>query len=92
MKNALWLILVLVLVGCKGENEYTPLHFPTLPPELSDCKFYYVSNENWHRLSIVRCPNSTTSTTYRDNKSQKTVIVIDGVEYEAVKKTPEKEK
>ena len=72
-----------VLAGCSP--NYNSLSMPVLPDELKDCKFYYVSNGGVS-MRIVRCPNSTTSTTYQDGKIKRTDVVIDGVTYRAVEK------
>jgi hypothetical protein len=53
-----------------------------LPPELADCKFFQLSgNSVTDKITVVRCPNSTTTTTYQVGKTKKSVVVIDGVEY-----------
>lgn len=61
--------------GCTPESK--ELNFPVLPVELKDCKFYMVRDGLGNVLSVVRCPNSSTSAT-TSGKSPKTVIVIEG--------------
>ena len=72
-----------VLVGCSP--SYEAMSMPVLPDELKDCKFYYVSNGD-RGMRVVRCPNSTTSTTYTSGKTTRTDVVIDGVTYRPVEK------
>ncbi len=62
--------------------------FPVLPNELKDCTFHYISDGNYG-ITVARCPNSTTSTTYLSGKTARTTVVIDGVEY--TKKEPSHE-
>lgn len=86
MKKFAIVLVALALSGC-FKNEYSNIKFPEIPEELSDCKFFDIANKDGYRLQVVRCPNSTTTTTYTSGKSQQSVTVIDGVEY--VKKEPE---
>ncbi len=46
-----------------------------LPPELQDCKIYYLSSSDGGSLTVVRCPNSTVTASYRKGKTTATVIV-----------------
>jgi hypothetical protein len=52
----------------------------TLPEELSDCTITYLQGKYTY-LNVVRCPNSTTSTTYPVGKTTQTTVVIDGETY-----------
>lgn len=72
-----------VLVGCSP--SYESMSMPVLPDELKDCKFYYVSNGGPY-MRVVRCPNSSTSTTYTSGNTKRTDVVIDGVTYRPVEK------
>ena len=73
-----------VLAGCSP--NYNSLSMPVLPDELKDCKFYIVT-DGIRELRVVRCPNSTTSTTYNSSgKTSRTDVVIDGVTYRPVEK------
>lgn len=67
--------LIALLSGC--ENSYEEANFPARPPELQDCKIYYLENEGGNTITVVRCPNSDTSTTYRQGKTVRTTVVID---------------
>lgn len=72
-KFILWLcILSFSIVGCSSNISQSDYYRDKLPPELSDCKVY--TNDS---ITIVRCPNSTTTT----KVSKNTTIVIDGMEY-----------
>lgn len=73
----------IILAGCNP--NYQPLSMPVLPDELKDCKFYWITNGDI-TMRVVRCPNSTTSTTYTSGKTTKTDVIIDGVTYRAVEK------
>lgn len=71
--------IVIGIAGCERKYTDNTEQYP-LPPEMSDCKIWYLQN-NGYGLTAVRCPNSTTTTTYQKGKSTETVIVVDGVEY-----------
>lgn len=75
--------LGLALSACM-KNEARTASFPVVPDGLKDCEFYYVeSKEEYQRLTVVRCPNSATTTVMpkQGKVEPKTIIVIDGVEY-----------
>ncbi len=82
MKKFAIIFALLSLSGC-FKNSYSTVKFPETPPELSDCKFFNMSNDDGAFITVARCPNSTTSTTFTSGKSKRTVVIIDGVEYEA---------
>lgn len=73
------------LAGCSGSN--TPQQLKTSFPldkirGLEDCTFNRVDpGDVYSVITVVRCPNSTTSTTYQMGKTTATVVVIDGIEY-----------
>ena len=72
---------VIILTGCNPSYEEKTQNFTQLPNELKDCKFYSVRSNTGSDLNIVRCPNSTTSTTYKSGKTTATTVVIDGKKY-----------
>jgi hypothetical protein len=73
MKSLIFVTLISgVLVGCDGSASTKT--FPVMPPELSDCQFFKLTDENGARYVIGRCPNSTTSVN-PDTKSKNRVIV-----------------
>ena len=76
-------VISLFLSSCdlnfKATSEETSSF--TLPEGLKDCKIYGIQNGNSMSLSVVRCPNSTVSTTYKSGKTTVTTVVIDGKKY-----------
>ena len=64
-----------LMTGCspsyKEQKGYTEL-----PPELKDCKIYYVRSSDGGGLYITRCPMSTTSTE-TGGRTTNTVVVAD---------------
>ena len=72
---------VIMLTGCEPKYEENTQNFTILPAELKDCKFYGVRSNTGSSLNIVRCPNSTVSTTYKSGKTTLTTVVIDGKKY-----------
>lgn len=81
MKKTLLIVALLALAGCN--NEFKDANFPARPEELKDCKIVELYNTQGERLTVARCPNSTTSTQFKRGKGRGTAIVVDGVTYEA---------
>lgn len=80
IKMLLVIGMVVGLTAC--DNKYRVINESyNLPSELSDCKLYRVSSDI-EGIVVVRCPNSTTSTTYHVGKTTQNVVVIDGEKYE----------
>jgi hypothetical protein len=73
-------LIAVSMLGCNIDSEETTSTF-NIPKELSDCKIYKVgTNKTTERtdiITVVRCPNSSTSTTYRSGKSTYSVTVLD---------------
>lgn len=80
MKLVISLLLLFILCsGCTpSAEEYRP---EVIPEGLSDCKFFVVLSSSGRHTKVVRCPNSSTSTSYMQGKVQSTTVVIDGFEY-----------
>lgn len=71
-------LIVVFLAACTPTaKEVLP---PVLPEGLKDCKFYELFDGGSY-MKVVRCPSSSTSTTYRQGKTNKNTVLIDGVEY-----------
>ena len=81
MKLLMVVLGVVILTGCEPKYEENTQNFTLLLNELKDCKFYGVRSNTGSSLNIVRCPNSTTSTTYKSGKTTTTTVVIDGKKY-----------
>ena len=81
MKLLRVVLSVVMLTGCEPSYEEKTQNFTLLPDELKDCKFYNVRSNTGSNLNIVRCPNSTVSTTYKSGKTTLTTVVIDGKKY-----------
>lgn len=71
--------IALAITGCTPSAKDISEQY-TLPEELSDCTITYLQGKYTY-LNVVRCPNSTTSTTYRVGKTTQTTVVIDGETY-----------
>lgn len=92
MNKLLLSLCVLTLSAC-GKVEGVPTTFPVMPDELKDCKAFFLSRSandasvngpGASELTVLRCPMSTTTTTYKSGKTTRTVVVIDGQEYAPV--------
>lgn len=56
----------LLISGC-GTPSATKVKFGAMPPELSDCTTYRLSEGNGlGHVIVMRCPNSTTTTQHAD--------------------------
>lgn len=58
--RAITLCMALLLAGCSPGYEESKGHELALPPELSDCKIYKVS-DGLRTLYITRCSRGTTT-------------------------------
>lgn len=76
--------IALAITGCTPSAKDISEQY-TLPEELSDCTITYLQGKYTY-LNVVRCPNSTTSTTYPVGKTTQTTVVIDGETYAKVEK------
>jgi hypothetical protein len=66
------------VVGCdKSTNDVTEKY--SMPAGLEDCKVFSLRGEDGTILKVVRCPISTTSTTYSSGRTTSTTNVVDGV-------------
>lgn len=88
MKKAFYaaILLSISLIGCSNPNNvgtYSSQYQTALDidNDFKNCIAKQVRAETGRSIIVVRCPNSTTSTTYISDKVQKTNIVIDGVKY-----------
>lgn len=72
------ILSLLALVGCKPDAEERV--YSVLPQELTDCRFFRLTDEFSNAITVARCPNSST-TVKMHNKQSTTSVVVDGVEY-----------
>lgn len=72
---ALTVTTAVLLTGCDSSTS-SITHDYVMPPELSKCKIYSMS-DGLNRIRVVHCPNSSTTTNYRSNKTTKNITVID---------------
>lgn len=84
-KLCIAILLTITLTGCNHQGNigsYSSEYQVALSTddELKDCTAKYVRAEG-SGITVVRCPNSTTTTRYISDKIEKTNIVIDGVNY-----------
>ena len=77
MSKALLILCAVMLAGCL-EPQYKQVKASVLPDELKDCSFFDVRADDGSNITIVRCPNSTTSANYRQGKAKRTTVVKDG--------------
>ena len=78
MKTTILIIMAVALAACSP--KYEEQHYPVLPDDLKDCKFYEISNGG-STIKVVRCPNSQTSTTWTQSngksRTTRSAVVID---------------
>ncbi len=70
----------IVATGCTEGAREVP--FGAMPEGLKDCKIFELQTTSGAQITVVRCPNSATSSTYRSGKSTKRTVIVDGGEYE----------
>lgn len=78
------ILSIILLAGCTPSAEQKI--WPVLPEELKDCKFYKLKDDAANTITVVRCPQSSTTVQYKVGKSTQTTVTIDGVEYVPNKK------
>ena len=83
MKKFLLLASLVLLSACTPTTNSIDGDF-VKPSQLQDCQFYRMRDTSGVSYVVVRCPNSSTSTT-TSGKNKRTVVVIDGKEYEEKK-------
>lgn len=78
MKKFLLLSLLLFLVSCSKETHEITENYQ-LENELKDCTIHYLQAKQYASLTVVRCPNSSTTTKYSCGKNcARTNVVLDG--------------
>lgn len=75
MKKTLVILSVVLLSACTPSAEDVSRSYAP-PPELKDCTFHVLRSDSGGRLTVVRCPNSSTTTT-TGGKNSRTVSVVD---------------
>jgi hypothetical protein len=66
----------MLLVACQETEESTNQY--NLPAELKDCKIHSVGRKDGgSSIIVVRCPNSNTTTAYRNGKRTDYLTVLD---------------
>lgn len=63
-------------VAPKVAGSYEEYRYSVKPPELADCRTFQLKEEGSASLIITRCPNSSTTTSYRSGKfaTENTVV------------------
>jgi hypothetical protein len=82
MKRLIVILGLLALAGCTQPQQPVATTDLKQVPGLTDCTYHrFYSGHGSTTLIAVRCPNSSTTTTYQSGKTSTSVVVIDGVEY-----------
>jgi hypothetical protein len=70
--------IAVAILGCEQKSEEHTRNYD-IPKGLEDCKIHKLKSPavEMINLHVVRCPNSSTSTTYRSGKSTYSVTVLD---------------
>lgn len=88
------IVLVVFLTGCEQAYQKEVTSDYPLTGHLADCSVSELNGIQRGKLTVVRCPNSTTSTTQivSSGKTRKTLtsVVIDGQSYELTLKEDKK--
>ncbi len=70
MSKLFLITAIFLVVGCSKKNVSEKYE---LPEGLTDCTVYYMTGENARSLTVVRCPNSSTTTRYSFKSGKSTV-------------------
>lgn len=84
MKKILILVAAIALFGCDPSAKSIDKNYSVRPKHLQDCTFDYLMNDQGGGITVVRCPNSTTTAKMSD-KGGTTVTTIDpspSIEYQ----------
>ena len=80
MKKVALAVVLMALAGCDAKSNV--MHFDAeLPDGFKDCAFAKMLQKDGATYVIGRCPNSTTTVSQKQGKTQTSVAVVDGVEY-----------
>ena len=75
-------VAALFMVGCEPTSRDATYQYK-VPDELKDCTATRLRDDTGNRATVFRCPNSTTTTTSVQGKTNQTTVVIDGVTFVA---------
>lgn len=64
-----------MLAACSP--SYEQKHYPVLPEELKDCRFFQITSGSGAYITVVRCPNSSTTTRYSYGKTMAQTVVVE---------------
>lgn len=81
--------LCALLVGCENGPSYyvDKTQDYKLPEALQDCEIFYLrGNASYLTLTVMRCPNSSTTTSSLKGKIRAHTVVIEGTTYVEEKK------
>ncbi len=67
------MVIAFALVGCKAETKDVSGDF-LLPPDISQCKVYELSDTNGGVLKALICPNATTATEWKEGKYTRQMV------------------
>jgi len=76
------------LVGCSRQLHSDETSQYSVPPALKDCQIYGVNSDTRSDLVVVRCPNSSTTTTFKEGKQTRHVTLAEADVPEPVKEIP----
>jgi hypothetical protein len=68
-----------VLASCTAKYEDATGKYPSKPESLKDCIFTELHDVNGNKLTIVRCPNSQTSTIRAGKHPEQAVVIEDTI-------------
>lgn len=63
--------MVFILSGCAKETVSISGNYD-IPKELLDCNIYYMRSDVSRNLTVIRCPNSSTTTSYSEQHGKAT--------------------
>lgn len=78
-------LVAILLTGCVETHTEEVQGRYSMPDELRDCQMFDMESKSSQDIIVVRCPNSTTSTSYSyqsgKSRHERRSVVIDGVTF-----------
>lgn len=75
MKKFILFALTIFLTSCGGARTSEISSIYSIPKEMSDCSIYFMTDGKLSNITVVRCPNSSTSTTTHEKNSRTSIVI-----------------
>lgn len=76
MKIVLAILAALALTACTPDSRDITRDYD-LPKGLADCQAYWLKDTNASSITVFRCPNSTTTTSFTQGEAKAETVIQD---------------